>query len=216
MGKTAIVVGATGLVGSAIVEQLAQCDSISKVVCVTRRALEPSHPKVVNQIVDFDNLAKFGFVFKGDFVFSSLGTTFNQAGSIDAQRKVDVEYQLKIAQLAAHNGVEHYLLVSSAGANAQSKSPYLKMKGELEQLITPLPFQRITIVQPSMLLGERSQRRLGETIGGWILPLLTALPALKKYRPITGTQVATKLVYASQHQQHHIERYQLDELFDVS
>jgi len=216
VSKTAIVVGATGLVGKALVTQLCTSELFSQVVCISRRELNASNPKVTNKIVDFDKLDDFASAFKGDFLFSCLGTTFSQAGSIEAQRKVDVDYQLKAAQLAAQNGVEHYLLVSSASANAQSKSPYLKMKGELEARVCQLPFKRITIVQPSMLLGERDKPRLGEKIGAWVLPLITSIPPLQKYRPITGSQVAAKMVYASQHQEHSFKRYRLVQLFDLS
>jgi uncharacterized protein YbjT (DUF2867 family) len=90
------------------------------------------------------------------------------------------------------------------------------MKGELEARITQLPFPRITIVQPSMLLGERDTPRLGEKIGAWVLPLITSIPPLQKYRPITGSQVAAKMVYASQHQEHSFKRYQLDQIFDLA
>lgn len=213
MGKTAIVLGATGVVGRELVRQLAIQPDIDKVVSLTRRPVSYSNAKVDNQVVNFDNLQGSSQWFKGDLLFSALGTTLKQAGSIDAQRKVDVDYQYHAAEIAAHQGVSHYLLVSSSGANAQSRSAYLKMKGELEQRVQQLPFNRISIVQPSLLLGERTDFRLGERLAATILPLMCRLPPLAKYRPITGAQVAKAMIALSQQPGHPIETVSLDQLF---
>ncbi|TKB56714.1 NAD(P)H-binding protein [Ferrimonas aestuarii] len=213
MGKTAIVLGATGVVGRELVRQLAIQTDIDKIVSLTRRPVSYSNAKVDNQVVDFDNLKSSSQWFKGDLLFSALGTTLKQAGSIDAQRKVDVDYQYHAAEIAAQQGVSHYLLVSSSGANAQSRSAYLKMKGELEQRVQQLPFNRISIVQPSLLLGERTDFRLGERLAATILPLMCRLPPLAKYRPITGAQVAKAMIALSQQPGHPIETISLDQLF---
>jgi len=215
MGKTAVVVGSTGVVGREVVTQLAAQVAIDQVVSLTRRPVSYENPKIHNQVVNFDQLEQERQWFKGDLLFSALGTTLKQAGSIKAQRKVDLEYQFQAAQLAADQGVEHYLLVSSSGANANAnaKSEYFKMKGELEQKVRDLPFKRITFVQPSLLLGERPDTRLGEKAAAFILPLLCHLPGLTKYRPITGTQVAKAMIEFSQRSGQPVETYQLDQLF---
>lgn len=213
--KTAVVIGATGLVGGHLVRRLGESAAIEQVVAVTRRPVSYESTHVINQVVDFNDLEQHRNVFKGDVLFSCLGTTLKQAGSIEAQRVVDFDYQHQIAQLAAENGVNHYLLVSSAGADAKSKSPYLKMKGELEDAISNLPFERISILQPSLLLGERASFRLGEKVGSWVMPVLCKLPLLKKYRPISGDEVAKKMVVlgSSGNQMNPISRYRLDEIF---
>jgi uncharacterized protein YbjT (DUF2867 family) len=198
MGKTAIVIGATGLVGRKLINQLAGTNKIQRVVAVTRRRFEHSWANVTNEVVDFDQLEKYAAVFRGDYLFSSLGTTLKQAGSIEAQRVVDYDYQLTAARLASANGVGHYLLVSSGMADARSNSPYLKMKGELEEAVLQLPFQRISIFQPGLLMGEREHPRLGEKIAGAILPSLASIPGLGKFRPIQDHQVAAKMVQVSQ------------------
>ncbi|MCG6202673.1 NAD(P)H-binding protein [Psychromonas antarctica] len=213
MGKIAIVIGATGLVGRALVDQLVNAENISKIVTLTRRSDTHLSPKVFNQIVDFDNLERHDKSFNGDFLFSCLGTTIKQAGSIAAQRKVDLDYQFKAAQLAASNGVDHYLLVSSSGANEKSNSEYLKMKGELEQKIKALPFKRISIFQPSLLLGQRAELRLGEKIASWVMIVLRVIPWLRRFRPITGEQVATKMVVVSKQSGRSIEFFRLDDIF---
>lgn len=109
-----------------------------------------------------------------------------------------LEYQFAAAQLATKNGVEHYLPVSSSGANEKSNNAYLQMKGELEQRVLPLPFPRISVFQPSLLLGTRGDLRVGEKLASWVLPLLCPIPGLRRYRPIRGEQVAAKLVQVSQ------------------
>ena len=216
---TTLVLGATGLVGSAVVHQLMQTKGVKKIITLTRRRLphEQLYPKnnsLENHIVDFSRLDSYASLFHVDIVFLCLGTTRKQAGSIAAQRIVDFDYQLKAAQLAEAQGVNHLLLVSSSGANALSNSPYLQMKGELEQALETLSIPYISIFQPSLLLGERSETRLGEKLGGWFLPLLCLLPGLKRYRPIQGEEVARKMIHISQEQQAEgIQRYTLDEIF---
>ena len=211
--KTVIVLGATGLIGQNLILKLAQQSHIKKVIAVTRRAVKYNHPKIENQVVDFSLLEQYSQTFAGDILFSCLGTTKKQAGSTAAQRIIDVDYQLTAAQLAANNGVSEYFLVSSSGANATSKNAYLQMKGELENKIMALGFERICIFQPSLLLGERNHFRIGEKLGSWILPTLCKLPILQRYKPIYGTQVATKMCQVSAQQTVGIMRYTLDECF---
>jgi len=212
MGNSAIVIGATGLVGRALIDQLADADHIGKIITLTRRPAGHSCLKVHNQVVDFDHLENYAASFKADLLFSCLGTTRKQAGSIAAQRKVDLDYQYKVAQLAADHGVRHYLLVSSSSANIGSSNPYLQMKGELEQKVQTLPFNRISIFQPSLLLGQRAEFRMGEKLGSWILPVLCAIPGLRRFRPIAGGQVAAKMIRVSREPGPALEWFRLDEI----
>ena len=213
MNNIAIVIGATGLVGSALVNKLASAEHVEKIITLTRRPVNHASSKVENHVVDFNQLEDDAALFNGDFLFSCLGTTRSQAGSIAAQREVDLEYQFKAAQLAAQNGVPHYLLISSSGANAKNKNPYLKMKGELEQRIKVLSFKRISFFQPSLLIGPRKEFRLGEKLGGMVLPVLSFIPGLMRYRPVTGEQVAEKMVRVSQQPGAPLEYFRLDEIF---
>jgi uncharacterized protein YbjT (DUF2867 family) len=213
MNDTAIVVGATGLVGQALTDQLGEADYFSKVVTLTRRPAPHSSPKVDNRVVKFDLLEDNAELFAVDLLFSCLGTTRKQAGSIAAQRKVDLDYQFRAAQLAAGHGVRHYLLVSASGANAKSNNPYLRMKGELEDKVQALPFARITIFQPSLLLGKRAEFRLGEKAGALMLPILCTIPGLRRYRPIRGEEVAAKMVQVSRQPGPSREWFRLDQIF---
>ena len=217
MKQTAIVIGATGLVGRALVAQLVQSNEFERILTLTRRAVRYDSPKVQNHVVDFADLSRYRELFQGDVLFSCLGTTLKQAGSIAAQRVVDVDYQFAAAQLAAQQGVRYYVLVSSSGADANSRNAYLQMKGELEQKVSTLPFERISIVQPSLLLGERPEHRMGEQLGARLLPLICKIPGLKRYRPIRGEQVAAKMIRISQsalESGQKLEYFRLDELFD--
>ena len=216
MEHTAIVIGATGLVGQALTHQLVQADHVDRIITLTRRPAPHASAKVENQVVDFDHLEDHAPLFQGELLFSCLGTTRKQAGSIAAQRRVDLDYQYAAAQLAAANGVSHYLLVSSSMANADHRNPYLQMKGELERRVAQLPFQRISIFQPSVLLGSRPEVRPGEKLAGWILPALCTLPGLRRYRPIRGSQVAAKMIQASQNPGTGLERFVLDQVFPDS
>ena len=213
MSQVAIVIGATGLVGKALVKQLTKAEHISKVVTLTRRSETYDSAKVNNQVIDFARLEQYADLFKAELLFSCLGTTLKQAGSVEAQRKVDLSYQLKVAQLAVDNGVEHYLLVSSSGANSSSRSSYLKMKGELEEQVKKLPFKQISIFQPSLLIGARASFRLGEKLAAWLMPVLCIIPGLRRYRPITGEQVAAKMLTVSQQPSSELSYYRLDEIF---
>ncbi len=217
MNKTAIVIGATGLVGSQVVAQLIEAKHVSKVVTLTRRALrqpeQHDSAKLENHVVDFDRLADSASLFKGDILFSCLGTTLKQAGSIQAQRVVDLDYQYQAAKLAVEQGVDHLLLVSSSGADSKGLSPYLKMKGELEDKIQTLAFSHISIFQPSLLLGDRHSNRVAEDIASKVLPLICKLPGLKRYRPIYGAEVAEKMVAECAHPKSAVSRFKLDEVF---
>lgn len=215
MKKVALVIGSTGLVGKALVDQLVSANHIEQVITLTRRPVEHVSAKVVNHVVDFDSLHHQAALFNADIMFSCLGTTVKQAGSITAQRKVDLDYQFNAAKLAADNGVEHYLLVSSSGANPQSPSAYFKMKGELETKVKTLGFKRLSVFQPSLLVGERNEFRLAEKLGSWLLPSLCLIPRLRRYRPISGEQVAQKMCLVSSLSGSGQAYYRLDELFHV-
>jgi len=213
MMKTAVVIGATGLIGHSLVNQLSECASYQKIITVTRRAVSYTNDKIENHVVDFDNLSQHRALFNADVLFSCLGTTLKQAGSVAAQRVIDYDYQLHAATLASEQGVEHYVLVSSSGADAASNNAYLNMKGELDIAVKQLPFQRISIFKPSLLLGQRDHLRIGEKLAASVLPVLCHLPFLKRYRPIQGATVAAAMVLVSEKTGEGAEEFVLDEIF---
>ena len=193
--KTAIVIGATGLVGSFITLKLLDDERYSKVKVFVRNSVEIKHQKLDEHIVDFAKLDLWKDEIKGDELYSALGTTIKKAGTKDAQYKIDFTYQYETAKAASKNGVKSYLLVSSAGANYKSSNFYLRMKGNLDEKIQLLDFEKIRIFRPSILVGLRSEKRLGESIGIKIAGTITKIiPALKKYKPIKASLVAEAMI----------------------
>jgi len=188
---TALVIGATGLVGRALVTQLLEHPAYARVVVLHRRSTGLKHPKLQEHIVDFDRLADFAPLFRGDVLYSAMGATLKTAGSKAAQFKVDFSYQLAAAKLAAENGVPDYVLVSSTGANAASKNFYLRTKGELDQAVQQLGFRRVRLIRPSVLKGgKRPDKRIGERIAIQVLDALAWVPGVREHRPIHVKTVA--------------------------
>jgi len=140
MKLTANVIGATGLVGKQLVQLLLKNKNFEKVRIFVRRSPGISHPKLEEQIIDFDHEESWAEKLTGDVLFSALGTTLKQAGSKEKQYETDVTFNLNFAQKAKENGIENYVLVSSVGANTKSRIFYTCMKGELEEAVSELNF----------------------------------------------------------------------------
>ncbi len=214
--KTAIVIGATGLIGNHLTKLLLEDERYQTVKVFVRRSLGETDTKLEEHIVDFNNLNEWKNKVTGDEFFSCLGTTIKKAGSKDAQYKIDFTYQFETAKAAAENGVKNYLLVSSTGANSRSGNFYLRIKGELEEKISILPFDKIRIFQPSILVGEREEKRAGETYGITFMNILANIPGLKKYKPIDGRTVAKAMIKsANSSGLNKIEKYNLDEVANL-
>lgn len=197
MGRTAIVIGATGLVGAELVQQLLIDEKFSLVKIFVRRPSNTQHPKLEEHIIDFEKLNEWHHLLHGDVLFSALGTTLSQAGSKEAQYKIDHDYQYNVARAAAQNGVPIYVLVSSAMASVDSKLFYTRMKGELERDIKKLSFKMIHILQPGMLVGARKHERTGEKIGIAVIKFLNKLGIAKKQKPIHASIVAKAMINLS-------------------
>jgi len=184
---TVLLLGASGLIGSHCLSLLLSDDRFDKVIAVVRRPLNISHPKLVQTIVDFDKLDNYAAEIKADAVLSTLGTTIRKAGSSVNFTKVDYEYQLKVAEIAKRNGAKTFILLSSAGANKRSMMLYTKVKGEVEDAISKLGYEKVIILRPSILIGERAESRPGEAVGQWESKCLLFFPGLclniKGYRP---------------------------------
>ncbi len=183
----AIVIGATGLVGKSIIEQLLENPEVSEVLIFARRSTGIQNPKLKEKIIDFGEMKDWGREVKGDVLFSALGTTIKAAGAKEAQYLIDHDYQLEIARHASQNGVKNYVLISSVNASATSPFFYLKMKGELDDEVMKLPFDSISILRPGPLKGHRERPRLMEEISTRIL---SVLPVNAGMKPVEGSQVA--------------------------
>jgi len=193
--KTAVVIGATGLVGKFLTQNLLVDERYSSVKVFARRSLGITNPKLREHIVDFEKLYDWKNEITGDELYSALGTTIKKAGSKEAQYKIDFTYQFESAKAAFQQGVAKYLLVSSAGANENSGNFYLKMKGELDKKTSSLGFRNILIFRPSILAGERAETRRGERFGIAVAKLISSIiPPLKKYQPIKAETVAKFMI----------------------
>jgi len=190
----AIVAGATGLVGQALVRQHAADPAWREVRALVRHPLpsELEGPTVESVQVDYTRLEPPPLWLAADHIFCALGTTIRQAGSAAAFRQVDFEYPLALARAARIRGARHFLLVSALGAAPGSRVFYNRVKGEVEAAITALGFSSVTIARPSLLLGRRTRPRLGEQLGK-VLGVL----APPRWKPIPATRVARALVNAA-------------------
>ena len=163
-GRTALLAGATGLVGGHCLELLLRDDAWEQVAVLGRREIGTTHRKLVQRVVDFDRLAELGDVPRVDDVFCCLGTTMKRAGSEAAFRRVDFTYVHELAQLASRQRAGQFLLVSALGADRQSRVFYYRVKGEVEEAVRKLSFDGVHIFRPSLLLGERRESRPGERL----------------------------------------------------
>ena len=211
--KTALVLGATGLVGTHLVQLLLADPRVHKVVVFVRRASGIIDAKLEEHIIDFDSPSTWRHLVKGDILFSCLGTTLKQAGSQKAQFTVDYTYQYNFAVEAASNTVPVYVLVSSASADPQSKLFYTRIKGELERDVKKLPFSRTAIIQPGLLAGRTRNERFGEKVAAGILNGVNALGLFRKYRPIPGITVARAMINAALSAETGIHVYTLEDVF---
>lgn len=196
--KVALVVGGSGLIGKQVVELLLASPVYSEVVVLVRKSFRPAHPKLKEIVFDFENPDVD--IIRADDVFCCLGTTIKKAGSKDAFRKVDYTYPLTIADLALKNGAQQFLIVTALGADSGSTFFYNRVKGEVQEQLIKLNYPSLKIFQPSLLLGERSEHRMGEKIGEVLFGLLGFLMIgpLKKYRAIESAKVARAMVTLAQ------------------
>ncbi len=187
-----LLLGATGLVGSELLSLLLADDSVERVNVVARRASGHSHPKLSEKIFDLTEMDRHAVLFVVDQIFCALGTTIKAAGSQERFRMIDHDLPVTAARIGRMRGATHFLLVSSLGADRNSRAFYTRVKGETEDDIIALNYPALTIARPSLLLGPRKERRLGEELAkplGWLMP--------KKYRPIEAATVARALTTAA-------------------
>jgi uncharacterized protein YbjT (DUF2867 family) len=202
MLKTALVLGASGLVGKTLVKQLCQDHRYQTVTCLVRKPLSldffcASADKVQPIVVDFENLQDYQGYFGCQHIYVCLGTTIKKAGSKGAFRKVDFEYVHVAAQLARAQRAVSFVWISSVGANAKSHNFYLRVKGELENAIIGMSgLDNACAVRPSLLLGEREEMRPAEKLASVISPFLSPLlvGGLMKYKPVQAADVAAQMI----------------------
>lgn len=215
-GLTALVIGATGATGTELVQQLMDDNQYTSVIVFSRRPLLITSAKLTTHIVDFDNPQAWAHLVKGDVLFSALATTLKQAGSQKEQYKIDYTYQYQTAATAAANGVGKYVLVSAMGANAKSWLFYPRIKGELDNAASALPFKQIHIFRPGFLLRQPDKIRPMEKVGIAIIQFFNKFGLFKSQRPLPVEVLAQKMrsvLLNPDAQQFQI--YSLDSIFDL-
>ena len=188
----AVLIGATGAVGKDLLQALLENARYTEVVAFARRALGVQHEKLREHTIDFDAPATWQELVKGDVLFSTLGTSLKQAGSKEAQRHIDYDYQLAFAKAARANGVKSLVLLSSIGADSKSSIFYLRLKGELDDAVRGLGFDSLSIVRPPSLIRAKS-KRFGETASVKFLQAANAIGLAKRLAPMETVVVARSM-----------------------
>ena len=212
--RTAIVAGATGLIGSELLQLLLDTDYYTTVVSLTRSYLDFKHDKLLQFVIDFDRIDEVKELLGATDIYCCLGTTMKKAGSKEAFRKVDFDYPLQLAKLALENESKQFFLVSALGADTNSMFFYNQVKGELEDKVKQLGYQSVHIFQPSLLLGAREEQRTGEQIAKAISKGISFALAgpLKKYKPIEANTVATAMYKKAMERTDGVHTYSSNEI----
>ena len=200
MQKTALLAGASGLIGSHLLPLLLASERYAKVIVVGRRAVPVVHPKLVQVVTELDRLPDVRLQLIADDVYCCLGTTRQQAGSNAAFYRVDYLHVVTLAALAAGNFASQFMVVSSLGADAGARVYYSRVKGEMEAAVRQAPFRAIHIFRPSLLLGARATPRLGERLSAAVLGALRPLlrGPLARLRPVPVAAVAAAMLRAAE------------------
>ena len=190
-GLTAVLAGATGLVGGECLRQLLASPRYGRVIVVTRRKIEPGlrHDKLREVVVEFASFGDVKSQLRGDHVFCALGTTIRKAGSQQRFREVDYEYPLRLAQLTLRNGARHFSVVSALGASRSAPFFYSRVKGEMEEGLGQMGWASLAILRPSLIAGERAESRPLERVSEHLLRFAPAT-----WRPVAARDIAAAMI----------------------
>lgn len=215
--KTALIIGSTGLIGSQLLQLLLESDYYSTVITFVKRDVGIQYPKLKQHIIDFDKPESYQDLVEGDDFFCTIGTTINKAGSKEAFRKVDFEYPEQFAKIAEEKKIKQFLIISSLGADATSSNFYLKTKGEIENFLKTSALEKVSILRPSLLLGNRTEFRLGEKVGAFFMKAFSFMFVgnLKKYKPIESAKVAKALFAIAQQNNKGFTIYESDLIQEI-
>jgi uncharacterized protein YbjT (DUF2867 family) len=197
--RNALIAGATGLVGSSLLKQLLADDQYEKIVIITRKSIDVKHPKLIQKQIEFDAIESLKLDFQVNDVFCALGTTIKTAGSQDAFYKVDYTYVVNLGKWCVANGVQQLMIVSAMGASAKSGIFYNRVKGEMEASVSQLNIPQVQVFRPSLLMGDRKEKRGGEKIAQVVMGTLGFLFAgpLLKYKGIHADVVAKAMIQSA-------------------
>lgn len=196
MGKTAIILGATGLTGSLVLEQLLTDDRYDSIKIFSRSSSGADNPKVKEYIGDILSLDDYKSDFKGDEVYVCIGTTKKKTPNRDLYRRIDEGIPVNAARLARENGIKAIAVVSAIGANSKSSFEYNRIKGDMEKGVQEAGVERTFILRPSIIGGDRKEKRTGEKISLCLFKTLQPLMIgkLRKYRIVEARDIAAKMI----------------------
>ena len=215
--KTALLFGATGLIGSHLLNLLISNNNYSKIKVFVRSSIELNHQKIEIIQTDFNNLKNHKEEIKGDDCLFWIGTTKKNSPDKNEYKRVELEVPKQVAQIAKSNLVNSFVFVSSGYADPKSSGDYLKFKGLVEEELKRLNFSKLGIMRPSFLLGNRQEKRVGEKIGIFVFKLLSPLflGPLKKMKPIHSATVAKAMVKIANENLGKII-FESDEIFEIT
>lgn len=211
----ALVIGATGATGKDLVNQLCQDSDFDEIDIFVRRRSDFHHEKVKAHLVDFDHPEEWKHLVKGDVAFSCLGTTLKSAGSKENQKVIDYDYQFNFARAAKENNVQDYILVSAYGASPDSKIFYSRIKGELEEAVKNLKFEKTTIFKPGMLERKNTDRN-GEVFGLKTIKFLNKFGLFKSQKPLPTSVLAKAMIVASKIKSNSFSEIKLHSIFSFA
>lgn len=199
MSKTAILLGATGLTGTHLLELLLNNPDYSKIKVFTRSKINYSHPKLEEKLIDLLKLDEHAADFTGDVVFCCIGTTKAKTPDKELYRAIDYGIPVEAAKLAKQNGIDQFIVISALGANPESKIFYSRLKGEMERDLLELKIPETYILQPSLITGNRREKRTGENLSKHVMQFFDfAIPA--KYKTIHAKTIAQAMIQLAKNQ----------------
>jgi uncharacterized protein YbjT (DUF2867 family) len=211
----AVLIGATGLVGAELLDALKSNDRIEKIIVFSRKKIEDKNAKIENHVIDFRLTESYANMVKGDLLFCCLGTTMKVAGSKEGFIEVDYSFPVAFAKSAIKNGVHSMHIVTATGANATSPIFYNKVKGQAQEAIAALGFGSCYFYQPSMLIGERNENRVGERIGQKLMLFFDFFIPLA-YKAISGKTVAQAMLHCALQQTPGTHYITSDEIYKIA
>ncbi len=197
MAKTAIILGATGLTGNALLHQLIESNDYATVKIFGRSSCDTKHPKIKEYIIDLFQLEDYKNDFIADAVFCCIGTTKAKTPDQETYLKIDYGIPVSAAKLCEHNRIKTFIVISALGADKSSTIFYSRTKGRMEEAVLSNTIENIYILQPSLIGGNREEHRLGELMGKYFMKVINPLfiGKMKKYRSINPETIATCMMY---------------------
>jgi uncharacterized protein YbjT (DUF2867 family) len=217
---TAVVIGATGLTGTLLLEQLLTDNDFKTIRILVRKKVNISHPKLEQLVVDFDDINDYANKFgKGDVIFCCVGTTQKKVKNDKiAYEKVDYDIPVNAAKIGIQKKFKKFLLVSAIGAKEQSSNFYLSLKGKTENAIAAMPFESVAVFRPSLLLGKRNEHRFGEKMAQGIAEIFsfTFYGWLRKYHPVDAKHVANAMIQQSKSKDRGVHYFDFEGIMNLS